>query len=176
MSDHEIVTDKYVVKLVETDIDVNQVLATVSDPTCGAISLFLGQTRRTESDDQTDRRVESLVYEAYHSMALKEMQAIVERHIGKHEVNAVHKCVVVHRLGQVLVGQTSIAIACSSPHRTHGHQLVMDVLNDIKRSVPIWKRIDYYEDSDHNSHRQQQQTTTSYGEWSHKSEAFWLNK
>ena len=162
---------KYVIKLVSQPIDVNEAIVAVNDPECGAVSLFMGNTRRTETGDQSGRHVISLEYEAYHSMALKEMQTIVEQNISKFKDKQIHKCYVVHRLGRVCVGQTSILIACSAPHRTEAHELVLNLLNDIKEKVPIWKKINYT--TQYSSHLDPQTTHTS--EWSDKSEAFWLN-
>ena len=165
MAINEIIGDRYVIKLVSDPIDVNQAIEWVNDCQCGAVSLFMGNTRRTETNDQSGRYVQSLDYDAYHAMALKQMQTIVEQNISQIENNQFVKCFVAHRLGRVCVGQTSIVIACSSPHRTQAHALVLRLLNDIKAKVPIWKRINYKTNDDNYIE----------SEWSDKSEAFWLN-
>ena len=167
MEKNEIIGEKYVIKLVSDPIDVNEAVVSVNDLDCGAVSLFMGNTRRTEAGDQSGRQVLSLDYEAYYSMALKEMQTIVEQNCRS---NAVKKCYIAHRLGRVGVGQTSLLIACSAPHRTEAHEMVMKLLNQIKEKVPIWKKINYTTDkgSDEVTNRPEM------SEWSDKSEAFWL--
>lgn len=90
-------------------------------------------------------------------MAIKLMENIVEKQMNSFDVH--HKIFVCHRLGQVNVGEQSILIAVSSPHRSSGHQMVMQILNEIKEKVPIWKKVFYDEDN---------------SVWSDKSEAFWL--
>ena len=162
MSSNEIIGDRFVVKLVSEQLDINEAIEWVSDCQCGAISLFIGKTRQTESDDRSGRHVQSLDYEAYEPMALKEMKLIVEQCVGQSD--ELVKCFVAHRLGRVCCGQTSIVIACSSAHRTEAHRLVLSLLNDIKAKVPIWKTINY-SINDSNDVK---------SEWSDKSEAFWL--
>jgi len=164
MEINAIANDNYVIKLVTHKIDVDEGIASVSSPKCGAISLFMGTTRDTESGE-TQTRLSHLYYEAYNDMALKQMKEIVEQNLFKSETN-VEKCYVVHRLGCVAVGETSILIACSSKHRSEAHDMVMKLLNDIKAKVPIWKKINFINSETHSNN----------SEWSDKSEAFWLNK
>ncbi|CAG2173658.1 unnamed protein product [Oppiella nova] len=166
MERHEIIGDKYVVKLVDHVLDANEAIEWVSDPTCGAVALFMGVTRRTESGDPEHRHVQCLVYEAYHSMAIKQMQTIVEQNIASYGAHDIRKCYMSHRLGRVGVGEASLLIACSGAHRRPAHQLVLKLVDDIKAVVPIWKRIHYT--TDDGVH-----TTT---EWSDKSEAFWISR
>lgn len=165
MASDQITGDKYAIQLVSLAIDVNHAIEWVNHCQCGALSLFMGNTRRTEADDQSGRHVVSLDYEAYHPMALKQMQTIVEQNLSQYKDNQFFRCFVAHRLGRVAVGQTSLLIACSSPHRTEAHELVLKILNDIKAKVPIWKKINYQSDSQ-----------DSHSQWSEKSEAFWLQK
>lgn len=75
-----------------------------------------------------------------------------------------HRVFVVHRLGPVRLTEASLLIGVSSPHRSTSHQLVMDMLNRIKQTVPIWKKIVY----------EKELSIEASHEWSMKSEAFWL--
>lgn len=101
----------------------------------------------------------SLYYDAYEEMAISVMRQIVDN--TPHDCS--HRIYVCHRLGEVPLGESSILIAVSSPHRSTGHQLVMQILNEIKQSVPIWKKV---------------YCTTETGrcseDWSQNSEAFWI--
>ncbi len=166
MEINTIVNDRFVIKLVTHKIDVNEAIANVSSAKCGAISLFMGTTRDTETGE-THRKLSNLYYEAYNQMALKEMTKIVEQKLFKSETDTIHKCFIVHRLGCVAVGETSILIACSSTHRNEAHDMVMKLLNEIKAKVPIWKKINFIDSNSDSS---------KSSEWSDKSEAFWLNK
>ncbi|CAG2111922.1 unnamed protein product [Medioppia subpectinata] len=88
---------------------VTEAIDAVNGHSCGAVSLFMGVTRRTESDDTSGRRpVQCLVYEAYHSMAIKQMQTIVEQNMAVYDSDRIHKCYVCYQLGRVNVGQASI--------------------------------------------------------------------
>lgn len=153
-------------------IDVQAALAFVSSPYCGGTSLFLGTTRITENGASTAQRVEYLTYEAYEEMALSTMRQIVAQLLDK-AGDSKHRAFVCHRLGRVNLGEESILIAVSSPHRASSHTMVMDILNAIKAKVPIWKQI-CFEDEEENT-----TTTTTKSEsthWSPNSEAFWLER
>lgn len=121
--------------LLTTDpIDVVRVLAAVQDDDAGAVVLFLGTTRRTTADRQTA----SLDYECYAEMAtakLNELEAEARRRWP--DVRGVQ---VVHRLGHLEIGEASIAIALSSPHRATAFAAGRWLIDMIKEVVPIWKR------------------------------------
>ena len=110
-----------------------------------------------------------LTYEAYQDMALATMRKIVLNCINKAS-DGLHRAYVCHRVGQVDLGQASILIAVSSPHRSSSHQMVMDILNEIKQKVPIWKKI-CFDDEDTN---QDNCLKAEKSHWSSNSEAFWL--
>lgn len=149
-------SDSFLVGLSHVPLNVNNAVNFVSSPQCGAISLFIGATRATESE-RDSRRLTHLDYEAYGDMAIQQMKEIIMQLTSD---NSVCKCYVMHRLGTVPVGEASIMIACSSAHRKEAHETVMTILNNIKARVPIWKKINY----------------ASGCEWSDKSEAFWLKE
>ncbi|CAG2107058.1 unnamed protein product [Medioppia subpectinata] len=90
---------------------VTEAIDAVNGHSCGAVSLFMGVTRRTESDDTSGRKpVQCLVYEAYHSMAIKQMQGVMEQNMAVYDSDRIHKCYVCYQLGRVNVGQTSITV------------------------------------------------------------------
>ena len=119
--------------LVQEPIDVMSVLQAVEEPSCGAVNLFLGTVR----DHSKGKTVLKLHYEAYAPMALQQMEAIGELAQRKFGVTSV---AVVHRLGTLMVGDVSVAVAVASPHRGEAFRACRFVINRIKQDVPIWKK------------------------------------
>jgi len=118
--------------LTDAPIDANTLRSLIrrSD---GAYVLFEGIVR-----DQSDgKAVESIFYDAYRPMAEKEIAAIVEDVRSRF---ADVDCAVIHRLGQLVVGDVSIAIACASPHRAEAFEACRMLIDRIKETVPIWKK------------------------------------
>jgi len=99
----------------------------------GAVSLFLGTVRNVTAG----RRVLFLEYEAYAVMAEREMERIAEEAIARLGATRV---AMVHRIGRVEIGETSVAIAVSAPHRVAAMDACRFVIDALKASVPIWKR------------------------------------
>lgn len=121
------------VELTNDVIDMSKVLASVESPQAGAIVLFAGTTR-----EFTDgKRTESLDYECYPDMATQEL--------GKLEQQARERwpivgCSIVHRLGHLQIGEASVAIAVSSPHRKAAFEAGQWIIDTLKQLVPIWKK------------------------------------
>jgi len=153
--------DNCKILLTKERINVLEALAFVNSPYCGGTSIFIGTTRNTESGNDA-KQVSHLIYEAYEDMALTVMDNIVGSLVR--DAKGLHKVYVCHRIGQVDIGQESILIAVSSPHRSSCHQMVMQILNEIKRKTPIWKKVCFAHEED------------SLSDWSSNSEAFWLEK
>lgn len=102
-------------------------------PSDGAYVLFEGVVR----NHHEGRAVESIFYDAYRPMAEKEMAKIVD------DVGSAYAGValaVVHRLGHLVVGDTSIAIVAASPHRAEAFEACRMMIDRIKETVPIWKK------------------------------------
>jgi molybdopterin synthase catalytic subunit len=102
-------------------------------PSDGAYVLFEGVVR----NHHEGKAVESIFYDAYRPMAEKEIGKIVE------EVRAAFNDVavaVVHRLGHLVVGDSSIAICAASPHRAEAFAACRMMIDRIKETVPIWKK------------------------------------
>jgi molybdopterin synthase catalytic subunit len=110
-------------------IDPEEVLALVRDPAAGAVVLFLGTVR-------ADPGVKALDYEAYEGMAVKELEAL--RSAAK-ERFGVTEVAVAHRTGRLAVGETSVAIACSAPHREAAFRACAWAIEKLKKIVPVWK-------------------------------------
>jgi len=120
-------------QLVDTEIDVAELTAAMSDPASGALLVFLGRPRNRTGD----RDVSELRYQAYRPMA----EAALERIAADLEADLPGLSVrIVHRLGTVGIGQASVAIAVSSPHRDASYTASRAALERLKREVPIWKR------------------------------------
>ncbi len=119
-------------------LDLGALVALVADPAAGAITTFLGTSRQSSADaSNVERPVETLWYEAYGPMAERRLRAIGEAARARHDACRV-ACW--HRTGEVAIGAASVAIAVSAPHRAEAFACCRDVIDEIKRSVPIWKR------------------------------------
>ncbi len=99
----------------------------------GACVVFEGVVR----DHHEGRAVESIFYDAYRPMAEKEMAEIVADIQSRYSDV---KISVVHRLGQLGIGDVSIAIVCTSPHRAEAYEASRLLIDRIKETVPIWKK------------------------------------
>jgi molybdopterin synthase catalytic subunit len=121
------------VDLRDVTLSIDEAVAAVQHPGVGAVAIFLGTVR-----DQNDgHSVTLLEYEAYGSMAIKEMSAIVaELEAEKPEV----RLSVLHRVGPLQVGQIAVVCAASAPHRSEAFAACRTLIDRIKERVPIWKR------------------------------------
>lgn len=121
------------IRLTTSPIDAPAVLAAVASTRAGAVVLFLGTTR-----EQTGGRpTESLDYECYPAMAerkLAELESLARERWELIEV------AIVHRLGHLAPGETSVAIAVSAPHRRIAFEAGQWLIDTLKQVVPIWKR------------------------------------
>ena len=117
----------------QNPIDSAALVRDVLRPSDGATILFEGVVR----NHNEGKSVESIVYEAYLPMAEKEMARVVD---GVRAAFPDVAVTVVHRLGHLVVGDTSIAIACASPHRAEAFEACRAMIDRIKQTVPIWKK------------------------------------
>lgn len=127
--------EKTLVEILEehTPIDISKYINYVSAPQAGAIATFFGTTRDTFEGKQ----VVELRYEAYVPMAIKCMRSICS---SARSTWNLHSVSVAHRLGPVPVGETSVFIAVSSVHRADALEACKFVIDEVKASVPIWKK------------------------------------
>ena len=119
--------------LTDDPIDPRALVARAMRRSDGAYVLFEGVVR----NHHEGRAVESIFYDAYRPMAEKELEMIVRGVEREHPDVAV---AVVHRLGLLMVGDASIAIVCSSPHRADAYAASRLIIDRIKETVPIWKK------------------------------------
>jgi len=131
-------TQDDVYRLVRDAIDGASIVGGLRVPGDGAIVTFDGFVR----NQSHNRPTLYLDYEAYESMALAKM-----REIGAqlHEKFAIHGVAIVHRLGRLQIGETSVFIAVSAPHRAAAFEACRFAIDTLKRTVPIWKK-EYFED------------------------------
>jgi molybdopterin synthase catalytic subunit len=121
------------IRLIHEPIDPSAVLASVASHDAGAVVLFLGTTR----EFTRGRRTESLDYECYPAMAEKKLAEVEAQ---ARERWPLAGCAIVHRLGHLELGEASIAIAVSSPHRQVAFEAGKWLIDTIKEVVPIWKK------------------------------------
>jgi MoaE-MoaD fusion protein len=126
------------VSLVRHPIDASSLVADLKQGEDGAVVVFDGIVR----NNTRGRRTLYLVYEAYEEMALQQMQALADEAVVKH---GIRQAVMVHRLGQLAVGETSILIAVASAHRAHAFEACRWLIDSVKKTVPVWKK-EYFED------------------------------
>lgn len=115
-------------------IDPTAVLGAVTAPDCGAVVLFLGTVRDHSAGKE---RVTHLEYEAYEGMVEPKLSEIVDE---ARERWPVKKVAAVHRVGSLAVGEVSVAVAVSSPHRTDAFAAGRFVIDELKSRAPIWKK------------------------------------
>jgi len=125
-------------QLVRDPIDMATLILQVRAPEDGAIVTFDGFVRNQSHNLPTLY----LDYEAYESMALAKMHEIAAQ---LHEKFAIHSVAIVHRLGRLEIGETSVFIAVSAPHRAAAFDACRFAIDTLKRTVPIWKK-EYFED------------------------------
>lgn len=119
--------------LTDAPIDRDALIRGVMRSSDGACALFEGVVR----DHHEGRRVDSIFYDAYRPMAEKEIAKVageVRRQFADVSIG------IVHRLGELKVGDASIVIACTSPHRGEAFAACRMAIDRIKETVPIWKK------------------------------------
>jgi MoaE-MoaD fusion protein len=124
--------------LVHKTIDAAMLVQHVRTGSDGAIVTFDGCVR----NQSHGRRTLYLDYEAYESMALAKMGEIAAE---VHAKFAIDRVAIAHRLGRLEIGETSVFIAVSAPHRAAAFDACRHAIDTLKRSVPIWKK-EYFED------------------------------
>ena len=120
-------------RLFEAPLDLAAVIVEVEDEQAGAIATFQGTVRR----QSRGRQVIALEYEAYEGMAEKVMAEIAAGVKDRYELCNV---AIAHRVGRCEVGEVSVAIAVSAPHRQDALSACRDLIDELKERVPLWKK------------------------------------
>jgi MoaE-MoaD fusion protein len=120
-------------QFVRQPIRPHDLIESLKAPEDGAVVVFDGFVR----NHFRGRRTLYLEYEAYEPMALAKMREIGAQIRGKYSI---HRLAIVHRLGRLEIGDTSVLIAVSSPHRSAAFDACRYAIDTLKRAVPIWKK------------------------------------
>jgi molybdopterin synthase catalytic subunit len=129
----EIAENGHYFALTRHPIDARPIIARLLTGAEGAVVAFEGTVR-----NQTNGRpVLCLDYECYQPMAIATMARIGHEIAGAHQVTRV---AMVHRLGRLLIGETSVAVIITAPHRRAAFEAALEGINRLKKTVPIWKK------------------------------------
>ena len=120
-------------RLTHDPIDADALTRSVASPLAGAVVLFLGTVRALTGDEVTL----ALEYDAYAPMAEAELAKLDADVRARWPVTGV---ALVHRLGRLEVGEASVAVAVSSPHRVEAFEAARYAIDTLKENVPIWKK------------------------------------
>jgi molybdopterin synthase catalytic subunit len=128
------------IKITQEKLVLEDLIKVVEAPKAGAISTFTGTTR----NHSEGRRVLSLEYDAYPEMAEKKLMEIGEEIKRRWEVTEI---AIAHRVGKLEIGEASVMIAISAPHRKEAFEACQYAIDRIKTIVPIWKK-EIFEDGE----------------------------
>lgn len=126
------------VSIVHERIDAHTTVMNLERPEDGALVIFDGMVR----NNTRGRRTLYLIYEAYEEMALAQMRALATRAMADF---AIRDVAIVHRLGRLEVGESSVLIAVASAHRAAAFDACRWLIDTLKKTVPIWKK-EFFED------------------------------
>jgi molybdopterin synthase catalytic subunit len=120
-------------RVTDKPIDLQELVDWVTDPEAGAITIFIGTTR----NNNQGRKVIALDYEAYPEMAEKELARLSGEAKKKWQIC---RMAIVHRIGPVQITEPSVIIAVSAAHREAAFAACRFAIEEIKKTVPIWKK------------------------------------
>jgi len=119
------------IRLTDGELDSQALIDKVRGPGKGAVVTFCGYVR----DAEEGQPIQSITYEVYREMAIQEMNQIVLEAQARWRV----RIALEHRVGQVPVGEISVAVVCSGAHRAEAFDACAYVIDQLKSRVPIWK-------------------------------------
>lgn len=126
-------------------LEVSRAVAAASAPECGGIGVFVGTVRvSAAAPGHADTPVVRLEYEAHPSLAPERMRAIAEQAAAKWPLERVSAW---HRTGPCDVGEPTVVVACGAAHRGDALEACRWIIDEIKTTVPIWKREVYADGS-----------------------------
>jgi len=121
------------IHITNSPLDAAAVIALVKSDTAGAVNVFVGTVRNITKN----KPVIKLEFEAYEAMALKEMNKIAQQVKERWPINAM---AIHHRLGDLSIGDIPVVIAVSTPHRQQSFEACQFAIDELKKTVPIWKK------------------------------------
>jgi molybdopterin synthase catalytic subunit len=125
--------ERLLIRITFDPIGADEAAAFVADRTAGGTCLFLGTVR----DHSATGAVTGLTYEAWEEMAAKRLGEIGEEMLEKWPVR---KVALLHRTGDLVIGEASVVVACSAPHRAEAFDACRYGIERLKEDVPIWKK------------------------------------
>jgi molybdopterin synthase catalytic subunit len=126
-------SDRLTVRVQPDPLSVDDALAAVADPAAGGTCVFVGTVR----DHSDAGAVSGLLYEAWDELAVRRLDEIGRDLVGRDEVLrvAIH-----HRTGELGIGEASVVVAVSAPHRAEAFEACREGIERLKHDVPIWKK------------------------------------
>ena len=124
---------KVTVLLSEEPLSLDAAFRAVLRPDCGGTALFVGTTRSPNQG----REVDELQYEAYAEVARPELERVGREAAARHGLGAVY---LAHRVGVVPAAEPSVIVAASAPHRAEAFTGCRELIDELKRTAPIWKK------------------------------------
>lgn len=131
----EVIDDDRWLALSATPLDLDAVSSWVVLPRCGAVVVFTG-TARDHAEHRTD--VTHLFYEAYEEQVLPRMNELTAQ--TRRRWPMLGRIAAQHRTGEVAVGQAAVIVAVSAPHRAEAFEAARFLIDELKATLPIWKR------------------------------------
>ncbi len=123
------------ISITATPLDTAAAIAHVNHPDAGGVAVFLGTTRsETHADGRT---LVALDYEAYADMATSQLKTLA--HTARHRFYAL-RVAIIHRIGHVPIGEPSVVIAVSTPHRAEAFEACRWLIDTLKADAAIWKK------------------------------------
>jgi molybdopterin synthase catalytic subunit len=127
------VLDRSLIRVTTSPLDSSEPLAFVADPGSGGTVLFAGTVR----DHSDAGGVTGLTYEAWEERAIAQLEVIAAEMFERWPLRRV---ALLHRVGELEVGETSVLVCCSAPHRAEAFEAARHGIERIKQDVPIWKK------------------------------------
>jgi len=128
-----VVRQDLLVRVTSEVIGADEALTFVADPGAGATCVFLGTVR----DHSSQGAVTGLTYEAWDQMAIRRLEELGEELFAEWSLCRV---ALLHRSGELSIGEISVAIATSAPHRAEAFEACRHAIERLKQDVPIWKK------------------------------------
>ncbi|MEQ9405707.1 MAG: molybdenum cofactor biosynthesis protein MoaE [Cyclobacteriaceae bacterium] len=122
-------------------IDLNEVYKQLADPAAGGTCIFVGTVR----DNSQGSNVTKLNFETYDAMAISEMEKIRTRAIEKW---GLAKAIMIHAVGEKKIGDPVVVVGVSAAHRKEAFPACQFLIDELKKTVPIWKK-EFFTDSSH---------------------------
>jgi len=126
--------DQTLVRITVEPLSVDEALAFISDPSSGGSCVFVGTVRDADADGVV---VTGLTYESWNDVAVDRLHEIADRLRDRWPIR---KVALFHRTGDLGVGDASVVVAVSSPHRAEAFEACREGIEQLKHDVPIWKK------------------------------------